>query len=104
MRKFFLFAAALCCAVMINAQEIGTWSGFCKGAASFTFEGGAPSHSSDGASLFNKYRLSAKSPAQELRPVLPSGVSDNNIRISRLHLIPDVLQHASMESGALLCA
>lgn len=41
MRKFFLFAAALCCAVMINAQEIGTWSGFCKGAASFTFEGGA---------------------------------------------------------------
>ena len=59
MRKFFLFAAALCCAVMINAQEIGTWSGFCKGAASFTFEGGAPSHSSDGASLFNKYGYTA---------------------------------------------
>ena len=38
-------------------------------------------------------RRLSKRLTQELRPVLPSGVSDNNIRISRLHLIPDVLRN-----------
>lgn len=42
---------------MVFAQdaEIATWSGFRKGAASFTFDDGAPSHVSDGAPLFDKY-------------------------------------------------
>ena len=42
---------------MVFAQdaEIGTWAGFRKGAASFTFDDGAPSHVSDGAPLFDKY-------------------------------------------------
>ena len=35
--------------------EIATWSGFRKGAASFTFDDGAPSHVSDGGPLFDKY-------------------------------------------------
>ena len=35
--------------------EIGTWSGFRKAAASFTFDDGAPSHVSDAAPLFDKY-------------------------------------------------
>lgn len=35
--------------------EIGTWAGFRKGAASFTFDDGAPSHVSDGAPVFEKY-------------------------------------------------
>ena len=35
--------------------EIGTWAGFRKGAASFTFDDGAPSHVSDGGPLFDKY-------------------------------------------------
>ncbi|MCR4690148.1 MAG: chitobiase/beta-hexosaminidase C-terminal domain-containing protein [Lachnospiraceae bacterium] len=38
----------------VNA-EIGTWSGFRKGAASFTFDDGAPSHVSDLAPVFDKY-------------------------------------------------
>ena len=44
-------------ASMIYAQdvEIATWAGFRKGAASFTFDDGAPSHVSDGAPLFDKY-------------------------------------------------
>ena len=42
---------------MVFAQdaEIATWSGFRKGAASFTFDDGAPSHVSDGGPLFDKY-------------------------------------------------
>ena len=42
---------------MVFAQdaEIGTCAGFRKGAASFTFDDGAPSHVSDGAPLFDKY-------------------------------------------------
>ena len=42
---------------MVFAQdaEIATWAGFRKGAASFTFDDGAPSHVSDGAPLFDKY-------------------------------------------------
>ncbi|MBQ3720032.1 MAG: polysaccharide deacetylase family protein [Fibrobacter sp.] len=35
--------------------EIATWSGFRKGAASFTFDDGAPSHVTDGGPLFDKY-------------------------------------------------
>ena len=35
--------------------EIGTWAGFRKGAASFTFDDGAPSHVSDAAPVFDKY-------------------------------------------------
>ena len=37
------------------AQEIGTWSGFRKGAASFTFDDGAPSHINDVGPMFEKY-------------------------------------------------
>ena len=39
--------------------EIATWSGFRKGAASFTFDDGAPSHVNDVAPLFNKYGYKA---------------------------------------------
>ncbi len=35
--------------------EIGTWSGFRKGAASFTFDDGAPSHVTDAGPMFKKY-------------------------------------------------
>ena len=35
--------------------EIATWAGFRKGAVSFTFDDGAPSHVSDAAPLFDKY-------------------------------------------------
>jgi hypothetical protein len=55
--KKLTVAAALMGASMIYAQdaEIATWAGFRKGAASFTFDDGAPSHVSDGAPLFDKY-------------------------------------------------
>lgn len=39
--------------------EIATWSGFRKGAASFTFDDGAPSHVSDAAPVFDKYGYKA---------------------------------------------
>lgn len=39
--------------------EIATWSGFRKGAASFTFDDGAPSHVSDVGPLFDKYGYKA---------------------------------------------
>ena len=39
--------------------EIGTWSGFRKGAVSFTFDDGAPSHVSDAGPLFDKYGYKA---------------------------------------------
>ena len=55
MRKAFLLIIAVCCSVMANSQEIARWSGFRKGAASFTFDDGAPSHISDVAPLFEKY-------------------------------------------------
>ena len=55
MRKIFLFIAAISCAAMLNAQEIGTWSGFRKSAVSFTFDDGAPSHLTDAAPLFEQY-------------------------------------------------
>lgn len=39
--------------------EIATWSGFRKGACSFTFDDGAPSHVSDAGPLFDKYGYKA---------------------------------------------
>ena len=43
----------------MQAQEIATWQGFRKGAASFTFDQGAPSHVSDAGPLFAKYGYKA---------------------------------------------
>ena len=42
-----------------NTPEIATWSGFRKGAASFTFDDGAPSHIEYGGPLFEKYKYRA---------------------------------------------
>ena len=39
--------------------EIATWSGFRKGAVSFTFDDGAPSHVTDAGPLFKKYGYKA---------------------------------------------
>ncbi|MBO7458615.1 MAG: polysaccharide deacetylase family protein [Paludibacteraceae bacterium] len=55
MKKFFFLAATLCCVAMLNAQEIGTWSGFRESAVSFTFDDGAPSHFTHAAPLFEQY-------------------------------------------------
>lgn len=57
-KKFIPAALAVTFGVGLSfAQtvEIGTWAGFRKGAASFTFDDGAPSHVSDGGPLFDKY-------------------------------------------------
>ena len=43
----------------MQAQEIATWQGFRKGAASFTFNQGAPSHVTDVGPLFKKYGYKA---------------------------------------------
>ena len=60
-KKLVLAAVLAMGASMIYAQdvEIATWSGFRKGAASFTFDDGAPSHVSDGGPLFDKYGYKA---------------------------------------------
>ena len=42
-----------------GSAEIATWSGFRKGAASFTFDDGAPSHVSDAGPLFKQYGYKA---------------------------------------------
>ena len=42
-----------------QTAEIGTWSGFRKAAASFTFDDGAPSHVSDAGPTFKKYGYKA---------------------------------------------
>lgn len=42
-----------------QSVEIATWSGFRKGAASFTFDDGAPSHVSDAGPMFKKYGYKA---------------------------------------------
>ena len=42
-----------------QTAEIGTWAGFRKGAASFTFDDGAPSHVSDAGPTFKKYGYKA---------------------------------------------
>ncbi|MBR6456213.1 MAG: polysaccharide deacetylase family protein, partial [Prevotella sp.] len=47
--------AMLTMAVQAQETEIATWQGFRKGAASFTFDQGAPSHVSDAGPLFDKY-------------------------------------------------
>lgn len=41
------------------SQEIADWAGFRRGAVSFTFDDGAPSHVTDGAPLFDKYGYKA---------------------------------------------
>ena len=61
-KKFIPAALAITFGVGLSfAQtvEIGTWAGFRKGAASFTFDDGAPSHVSDGGPLFDKYGYKA---------------------------------------------
>ena len=57
-KKFLPAALAVTFGVGLSfaqTAEIGTWAGFRKGAASFTFDDGAPSHVSDGGPLFDKY-------------------------------------------------
>ena len=51
-----LFAAG---AAFAQDAEIATWSGFRKGAASFTFDDGAPSHVNDAGPMFKKYGYKA---------------------------------------------
>ncbi len=51
-----MFAAG---AAFAQNAEIATWSGFRKGAASFTFDDGAPSHVSDAGPMFKKYGYKA---------------------------------------------
>ena len=51
-----LFAAG---AAFAQTAEIGTWAGFRKGAASFTFDDGAPSHVNDAGPMFKKYGYKA---------------------------------------------
>ena len=43
----------------VPTVEIATWAGFRKGAVSFTFDDGAPSHVSDAGPLFDKYGYKA---------------------------------------------
>ena len=47
-----MFAAG---SIFAQTVEIGTWAGFRKGAASFTFDDGAPSHVTDAGPMFKKY-------------------------------------------------
>ncbi len=56
-KTIFTLIAALCCTTFISAQdfEIATWEGFRKGAASFTFDDGAPCHISDVAPTFEQH-------------------------------------------------
>ena len=54
MKKQLLLLFALV-AMAANAQEIATWEGFRKGAASFTFDQGAPCHISDVGPMFEEY-------------------------------------------------
>ncbi|OWV20614.1 polysaccharide deacetylase [Fibrobacter sp. UWB2] len=51
-----MFAAG---AAFAQDAEIATWSGFRKGAASFTFDDGAPSHVTDAGPMFKKYGYKA---------------------------------------------
>ena len=60
MKKLFLFiAAVMCAASVVWAQEIATWPKFRKGAATFTFDDGAPSHIADVAPLFDRFGYKA---------------------------------------------
>ena len=61
-KKFLPAALAVTFGVGLSfaqTAEIGTWAGFRKGAVSFTFDDGAPSHVSDAAPLFDKYGYKA---------------------------------------------
>lgn len=60
-RKTFVTAVSVLASGMMaaQAQEIATWAGFRKAAASFTFDDGAPSHVTDGAPVFDKYGYKA---------------------------------------------
>ena len=49
---FGLFAVG---SIYAQSAEIATWAGFRKGAASFTFDDGAPSHVTDAGPMFKKY-------------------------------------------------
>ena len=51
-----MFAAG---SAFAQTAEIGTWAGFRKGAASFTFDDGAPSHVTDAGPMFKKYGYKA---------------------------------------------
>ena len=54
MKRLVLLFVALV-AMAASAQEIATWEGFRKGAASFTFDQGAPCHISDVGPMFEEY-------------------------------------------------
>ena len=54
MKRLIILLFALV-AMVADAQEIATWEGFRKGAASFTFDAGAPSHIVDVGPMFEKY-------------------------------------------------
>lgn len=55
-RKYFVAATVIgSLFASVQAQEIATWAGFRQGAASFTFDDGAPSHVTDAAPVFDKY-------------------------------------------------
>lgn len=60
-KKFSIAALIAMGSSMVFAQnaEIATWSGFRKGATSFTFDDSAPSHVSDAGPLFDKYNYKA---------------------------------------------
>ena len=61
-RKILISAMAVSLGVGLSfaqTAEIGTWAGFRKGAVSFTFDDGAPSHVSDAGPLFDKYGYKA---------------------------------------------
>ena len=61
-KKFLPAALAVTFGVGLSfaqTAEIGTWAGFRKGAASFTFDDGAPSHVSDAGPMFKKYGYKA---------------------------------------------
>jgi len=73
MKKIKVLSSQLCLVVVLmcfstysggikaadDTAEIGTWRGFRKGAVSFTFDKGAPSHINDVAPLFDKYGYNA---------------------------------------------
>ena len=54
MKRLIILLFALV-AMVADAQEIATWEGFRKGAASFTFDMGAPSHIVDVGPMFEQY-------------------------------------------------
>jgi len=57
--KISIFAIFAAGSAFAQNAEIGTWAGFRKGAASFTFDDGAPSQVSDCGPVFDKYGYKA---------------------------------------------